>query len=353
MMYLVGFLVPTVFVPGWTGAGLPTAWPFLSIVLPFFLLRPIPMSEAHWWGLAFLVYAFISLLWTPILVQGVEYVWHLCILGAAFALGSVTSCPRRLYIGLGLGITVSSLLAIPQWLGWDGIYLFAGGIPAGLFINANALGEAAAVVILLLLTERIWWLIPGVLPGIILTQARGAALALALALGAWAWGRSRLVAIAVVIALAAAGTYASLRKESNYSFGQRLAIWTDTFSGLTTFGHGAGSFIPLYPHYADRQDTLRERPENAHNEFLETLFHFGIGACFLWFLCIQTLSRGGPETYAFFAFLVVASIGFALATPVTAFMGAFVAGRLNRSRDDVGVFSLGGRSVLYQRMGRA
>lgn len=350
-MILLGFILPVAFIPGVTGAGIPTGWVLLSAVLPLTLLRPVPISPGHWWGVAFLAYATASLAWAYSLENGIEYLWHLVILAMAFCLGSITRDPRSLYIGLGLGITVSSALAVAQAFGYKGIYLFS-GTPAGLFINSNALGESAALILVLLVAERIWWLVPGVLPAIALTQARGAVLALSVALGAWVWTRSRLGAVAVVLTLLATGSYFTLLKQTNHGVAQRLEIWADTFSGLRPFGAGAGSFAQTYPAIATRQDTLAERPDNAHNEFLETLYQFGIGACFLWFLCIQSLgSPREPERLAFLAFLVVAFFGFALAVPTVAFVGAFVAGRLNTPRPVDGLECSDSRLALSNRVG--
>src|SRR5216684_3951905 len=158
-MIWLGLALPLAFVPGYTGATIPTGWAMLSIILPWFLWRKTEVGCSHWLGLAFGVYATSSLAWAPRTDDAVFELWQLGVVGCAFYLGSVLCDLRRLFIGLALGLSVSSIVAICQYLGLTVVpdhpteLILRGDSlkPSGLFYNSVVLGEAVALALVGLL----------------------------------------------------------------------------------------------------------------------------------------------------------------------------------------------------------
>ena len=144
--------------------------------------EPIPFTRAHLLGCAFIGWAALSVLWSPQPLYSLNGLWQVVILPAiCFCLGSQQRSLRPLFIGAGIGLAVSSAISIGQlagWIDWPSI-----NIPSGLFLNKNFMAEAAALVLIWLIAERVWWLAILVAPCVVLAGARGALLALAIGLG--------------------------------------------------------------------------------------------------------------------------------------------------------------------------
>jgi hypothetical protein len=332
-MFLLGLALPLVFIPAVTGYAILSGWVLLSLTLGWFLLKPIQLTAAHWLGLAFLGYATLSMAWTPIWAQGIWALWLLYLLAFAFCLTPT----RGLWLGLALGVGVSTLLACAQLLGWSGI--FQAVPPAGLFVNRDLLGETAALVSVALIANGLYWPLALTLPAIPISNSRTALAALGIALAFILWRRSKLLALGLVLALALAVVVA---KPNAKSVNERLAIWTDTATHLTPLGHGAGSFFILYPSFATT-DTFHSRPEYAHNDFLELVFEFGIGAAPLFALLALAATSLDP---LLMAFLVIATLGFPLHCPVEGFVGMVALGSVCRGRRLAWAFGAGRRSAL-------
>lgn len=347
-MAIFGFALATIFVPGWTGAAIPTGWVLLSIALPLMLWNKARWHYEHTLGVAFLAHAGLSTLWTPVPLQGIGSLWLLSILTGAFLFGSIHQQFAPLYRGLAIGVAISTALAIPQlYFDWQGIYQF--WRPAGLFINPGVYGETCALVLVALIASRQYWPTLLVAPGIYLSSSRTAVVACAAAaiVAAWdkvaslgpdrpaLWQNPYVLSSTVVLALLGCiALHSTLHREPNWwtSPAERLAIWRDTADGLTWAGRGAGSFLITYPLVASRTDTMATRPEHAHSDVLELAYEFGLGTLPLAILVALALCAPvAPERYLLVAFLAIAALSFPLRLPVEGFLGAFALGRLCRS----------------------
>lgn len=320
------FMLTVVQVPRLTSSVVLTGWAWLTILLPFMVGR-VQMRLPHWLGVAFVLYAAVSVMRSP---SGGEALWHLGVIAGCFCLGSSLTTLRPVWVGLALGLTVSSLIAAAQSMGWQGIPQVHP--PAGLFVNKLVLGWACGLVLIALMCERLWWLVPGLLPGFVLTEGRGSVLAVGAALICWTLPRSRIMALVFAVSIAG---LAVLVYKTNYrasSIDERMAIWADTAEALTPTGRGLGSFIYYFPVIDTRMDAAAMRAEHAHNDFLEFAFELGVGALPLFVLVLMLALSGGAELeterLVFIAYLVMAVFGFPTFIPVTAFVGCLVAGRL-------------------------
>lgn len=305
----------------------------------------VRMTALHWLGAAWLAYATASLWWSP---SGSESIWHMGVIAGCFAWGSTLrgGDMRPLWIGLALGVTVNSVIVLFQV---NGITVVPQTHPpAGLLVNKMVLGWLAAMVLIALIREQLWWFIPGVLPSFLLTEARAAALAFCVAGVAWLWPRNRkcAVVIALGIVLMAAGVW-----KSNYrisSIDERAAIWADTWDALTPSGRGIGSYLYYFPLIDTRLDTSVGRAEHAHSDYLEFAFELGVGALPLFALAAMVFAvRRETERLVFLAYLVIAIFGFPSFIPATAAVGAVVAGRLARGWGLVRLPRRAGRPRLH------
>jgi len=285
--------------------------------------------------MAFVLWSGITLIWTPNLVLGLNAYWQVILMVGVFALGSSIVTLRPVLIALGIGFGINGALVLMQGLWWNPFkYLQTPGNPevVATFINGNLLAECAALTFIGCTAYRLWWCLPGLLPAIILPWTNGTPRAPLVAITVsglfWLWRRRPLLAVhllgfATIIGASVIGGHGD-------SLGQRFNIWSDTLRGLTPFGHGLGSYYVSYPAYAERQNTLLSRPENAHNDYLEIIYELGIpGAILLAYLIgIAWRSSRQPERYMFIGVLVVSAFGFPLHMPMGQFMAALIAGRL-------------------------
>lgn len=327
-MFWLGLSVPLAYIPNITGRDILTGWIVLSIVLPFFFLQRIKLGVGHYLGLAFLAYATLAILWAPIFPQAIWDLWLLYILSACFLLGA-SHDPRQLYLGCAIGVGVSTLMAIPQALGWNGIFQLSQGLPAGLFVNRDMFGESAALVSVALICTRQYWPLVLTLPPIVFTGCRSAQLACFVVAVVWLWQRTVVHKSIPIIAIALLG-YVAYHHGWDGSEALRVAMWRDTIDGLTLFGHGPGSFFTLYPEFASRTDTMFTRPESAHNDFLELIFEFGLGAIPLFTLLALAAIRSRVEGYILLAFCVIAFFSFPIRIPTEGLLGMVALGVLCR-----------------------
>lgn len=328
-MFWLGLLIPVAYIPNFTGRDILTGWIVLSLALPFFFLQRIKLGIGHYLGLAFLAYATLSLSWTEIKPQGIWDLWlYLCLAGC-FCLGASRD-PRSLYLGCAIGVGVSTLLAIPQAFGWQGIFQLSQGLPAGLFVNRDMFGETAALVSIALICTRQYWPLVLTLPPILFTGCRSAQLAFFVVAIVWLWQRYRQLSIPV-IAISIVGAVA-WHHGWDGSEDLRLAMWRSTISGLTWFGRGPGSFFSLYPKFAVYTDTMFTRPESAHNDFLELVFEFGLGAIPLFALLIWGAIGNRLERYILLAFCIIAFFSFPIRIPAEGLVGMVALGSLCRDR---------------------
>lgn len=148
-MGLLCFIVAVTFWPGMAGAADASRWASLCVLVPiglfFVVIRP---TVIHVIGALLIGYMALSMLWTPVGFDGVAELMQVAVIAGMFLIGHETDDLTPLYRGLGLGLWVSSGIAIAQWLGYEPVVIVAPDNTPGLFINPNTMGEIAAVVIL-------------------------------------------------------------------------------------------------------------------------------------------------------------------------------------------------------------
>lgn len=319
-MFWLGLLTILCSVPGFTWATIPAPWWFLSCVMSLAFFLPGQMRAVHWLGITFLAYAVASAMWSPISYLSGEGLWHwLFIIAPTFWLGSVLSNLRPIFVGMAVGLTVSSAVSIVNHFGYFPVDHYT-GVPSGLFYNAHIHGEIIAFVIVSLLAERALWLIPGLLPGILLSESRAALMLLATgAVFVFVRPVIALIAISVFVPVYFFGLY-----HISPSDAQRFMFWVSGIMGTTWLGHGPNS----YQGFSDGF-TLTLGP--AHNDYIQLAFEFGIGSVMVYAIYAVGLLRTSEPYWPVFAIFALASVfSFPLYTPVTVFIGALVAGHLCR-----------------------
>lgn len=170
---------------------------------------------------------------------------------------------------------------------------------------------------------RVYWLIPGILPALLLSHCRGAFVAVLGCFTLWLWGKSRIAALSLCLI----GVSAVYLMGAPENVTIRLTMWTDVLPRLTVMGHGLGSFYTLFPLYSTGMDTLAIRPEHLHNDWLEYIFETGfIGTAILSVFLYHTRS------IALCGLFAMACFGFPLHMAATAVLGGLIAGHATRNR---------------------
>lgn len=328
-MFWIGAVVSLCYVPGVTGAYIATQWPVLSILLPGVWLwsfmvpdawRAGPTTAFHWAGLLFIAYAAVRLRYSIVVEDGVSGLWMICIMGLSFWLGSTLDRLRDMYAGLAVGAVVSSLVAVFQAAGAIGIP-YVSTAPAGIYANSVAQGTILALVMIALISEQMWTRAILLIPGVMLSNSRGALLALGVGLACLC---IRRVWVLGIVAVAGAVT---LVQPLSTSDDLRVAIWRAAASSLTWLGWGPGSFTSLLLPY--RGGLLP--PEYAHNDALQLAFEYGVAAAIpigvLAFVLTRTREREWPILAAFAA---AGCYSMPLWMPVASFMACVAAGRVVR-----------------------
>lgn len=231
----------------------------------------------------------------------------LLILFEALIIGSYLNTLKYIFIGLALGITVSS-----------GLIVF--GLSGGLFININTLAEIAVIILVGTYIYKLWWFIPGLLPSIFLNGSRGAVLTLTiLAAVQFRWLWLFIIPFGIILVY--------WRPQTIY---ERLNIWRHTIDHWSWFGQGIGSFQP-YSYY-----NLYTRPTNAHNDLLQILFELGvIGVILVIVFVILLLKINKDEKWILVTFLIIGCFDFPLYLPVSSCIAAMVCGFLIRDRNNI------------------
>jgi hypothetical protein len=323
----LSFLITIAYIPGVTGAALATGWAAMSFGLPIVTWRDgatlaspiIPLC-----AIAFFTYAFTSLTWVDNPDTALSTLWQYALMAGAFYAGTQTPDLRRATIGLVLGFGVSSLLCIPQALGLDWIIEYIPCRPSGLMFNPIILGEGCAITILLCLSYRMWWLAGLLIPGLLLSQSRGAFVALAVGLVLTYCRPQRGMFSFAPIWTTCSFSDAVTHGEAN-DF--RLMVWRVLYHFLDFWGHGAGSVEAVIIRFRGNLYA----PGYAHNEFLDLAYQYGVGALpAALILLIPAANAGRDEWPAYVAFAVCCLFSFPLHCPPLAFLGMVVAGNLAR-----------------------
>ena len=331
-MALVAFLVSVAYWPHSPAFAVAPKWAVLAVGLPVALWYVrLRMTAAHWLGLGLIVYAAASLAWTPVLWDGLQGMWELLLVAAAFCIGAERDDLGEVYLGFAMGLIPSAVLAILQHFNISPVLQLIG--PAGLFGNKNFMGETAALVVIGLAASRVrldWCFLPAPVVCVILSGSRAAWLGLLVAAAIWGWQRWRYGTAAAEAMVCVIGLAVIIWQPYLVdTLKAREAIWGDAIHGLTWQGHGIASFYADVTWRAQPQPLLIQRTEHAHNDLLEMAFELGPAA--LLFLAVLALAFGAPgeiERMVLAAFLVEAAFGFPLHMPATAFLGALVAGCL-------------------------
>lgn len=337
----LGFLASVAFWPGIPSFAEAPKWCVLGVGAALLIclvrLRPTP---AHWVLLGILAYAAASILWSVVPIDGVGAWIKLAILAVVFCVAAEQDDLTPAYVGMGLGLGVSAAIAGFQGFGVSPVEQIAP--PAGLYGNKNFLAEAAALVtVALVLTPRRRWLalLPAAAIAVTMgynvvmgqTGCRGAAVAILAAGLVWLWRRMPWVTVGIVIVASAFGIdYVRSDPHRLASLVERFIIWSDTLDGLSWFGHGIGSYYTALPEHGPRLAMLMQaRVVHAHNDALELIFEFGLGAVGFVSLLAMALAAGAErERLVLVAFLAAGLTGFPLYESSTAFLAFLVAGNL-------------------------
>jgi hypothetical protein len=324
MHFLLGLIVSVCYIPGTFGALVPIQWAVLSILLPLGLWSAPPIGLDHKLGLALLGWATLSLGWSPNTFDALYGLWIAFIWAGAFWVGSLTDDSRPLWCGLAFGLAINSGVAIAQALGHSPV-LMANETPSGLLFNSTVLGSACALVLIALISWRLWFWVPFLIPGLLLSQSRGALAVLGFTLLAsrvrWYYTIATLA-----FALAAMSLFAPP------SDLQRLFLWGTTLRGLTLLGHGIGSYTTLLiynPTEFYRHAAGMIHPEFVHNDYLQLWFELGAAAILVYALALRGLLRPcDPDWPVLCAVAILGIFYFPLWCPVLAFIGCAAAGAI-------------------------
>lgn len=322
-MYWLGLAIVLSSLPGYTFASIPAGWAAMSMFLPVTLWREAKLTSLHILFLCFLGWVALSCAWSPDWRDGAFRVWQFTLLYLAFRLGSSLEDPIRFINGLVTGCVVSSGVACFQALGYHPFlelaYATGGDQAPGIFYNHSIAGQTLALAAIAALSYALWWQALALLPGIYLSGSRGGWVVLAVGFVFLFWRSNKALFWAYFILVAA------VLLSTHSAEVERMLIWTGSARLLTPFGHGAGSFTHLYLALGD---TIRH-PVDTHNDLLQLLFEFGIGASYLLIIFGACLSqRHFDEWPTLASFTLLGAVSFPLYTPTAACLAALCAGRL-------------------------
>lgn len=314
-MFVLGLILPICYLAGITGASVSTGWAVLSITLPLALWKPTPIPGFNWAFAAFVGWALFSAFDAPSSLDAVYGLWLCCVWAGSFWLGSVSPDLTQLWRGLAFGLSISSVVAIAQAFGWSPVYVYTG--TPGLLFNPTAQSAAIAVVIIALASHRLWRYIPTLLPGLWLAHSRcGWTLLAIVTLARIHWATVPFALAINAIAFLWAPTESDLL---------RLHIWREVLAPLIITGYGPNSFNSLYFHIAD----LTYHPEFVHNDYLQLVFEFGLGAAIPIGLLAWALTKtDSPNWSPLLAVAILGCFYFPLFIPVLAFLAFALAGNL-------------------------
>ena len=334
---ILSFAIMATFVYGIPSAATLPRW-FIIALCPLVVLSmpPSRWTVPHLIGLLALIWSAISLLWTSNRFDGLGELMQWIFLVAVFGIGMRSPSIRPIYIGAGLGIWLSGIFVLIELFYQDGILKPFILQYTGLFINPNMLAEVSVLVLIGALVHRLWWLVPGILPSVIIPHSRGAVLAGVVAFGYWLWSRSRLMVggLAIIAIIAAFAMWFFGFKSLDDA--QRIGLTLDNLQELTFWGRGIGSYNTSFPYTATHIDVVGQYPEYAHNDFLQLWIELGPGTLLfagMLYLCFQC--AGEAERLVLIAFTTEAMFGYPLHMPATAFMAAIVMGHACRNRRDL------------------
>lgn len=344
-LFLIGFGIITIYIPGIVGASISTGWLFLLLISPILLLY---CNLKLGVGFVFLIYAGITLIWTTNFNIGLFYYLQLISLACVFCIGKEITDLKPVFKGLALGLGVSSVIAIFQYFGYNYVYSLNNSI-AGLFINPNIYSEISVILLISLLTLRLWVWLVFTLPGIILIHSRTALIALGIGLFIWALSFNKRLTISLITLIIIISFIFYWNDFNTDSIQERISIWKDTINGFTFFGNGIGSYELKFPFYSTHINTEIARPRYAHNDILNLIFEFGIGAILALIFVGKMIKNNNPQMVILYVIFIVSLFTYPLHIPATAFIAFLVAGYITRNNDTCSNIGLCRGSNLFKR----
>lgn len=343
-----------------SGATIPR-WAFASIMAAVLLFN----IELSVWVWALCLYMGLMAWIAPVGYESAYLYWHFLIFIVFFCYSQKHDIIEAVTNGVWAGITLNSVVVIAQYCGWDALPQISGSY-GGLFFNHNGGSEVAAIVLVMLAFKGRWLMILPLLP----TLALGSRMpieGIGVALFFIFWSRSRFLSFMVILGVqlivfgqsheaysayhAGGEQWKSVHDPFSETMLTRLAVWWDTWNGLTLWGHGLGSYITEFPRYQAHSPALMIRYENAHNDILQIVFELGIVGAGLVGALLYRMGRVKPDAawYGLVVFMVEGLLDFPLYSPVTGVLAAVLTGQLLSDR--VAVRSLLGalRSGIQDR----
>lgn len=327
-LFAFGLALTTACWPGISGMATTPRWVVVMIGLPLLLFfgERIRWRALYLPGLALVAWLAVTGGLAAHPPAAVEPLIFLVMGAGAFALGTTLGDTKPLVLGAAVGLTISSLVAVAQWLGVSPIE--AKYFPAGLFYSSDRLAACVVLVFADAVALRMWWALPGLAPAFLLAQSRASVVALIVMLTISQGQHSRMLGwVLAVIGLAAISVPIAGGWRTN-GVNERLDLWQDTWNALTFWGHGLGSFTDTFPQYAQRFDIAHARPEHPHNEFLLMAYEGGVlGIALAVAFCIGVWRASAREWRPTLAALgVLAFLGMPFHDPATLALGALLAG---------------------------
>jgi hypothetical protein len=319
-MFWLGLVLCVCYVPGITGATIPTQWGVLAVVGAAAAWRSGSVTQLHWLGIWFIFFTVLSLTWAVNFYDSVWGFFIVLIWAGSFWLGSTLESIGDLWKGLAIGLTVSSVVALAQLSGFHPVSVEK-GYP-GLLYSPLVSGSVSALVIVGLVCHKAWRYVPGVLTLLVLSHNRGGWLVMAVGLAGRYLGWRAMTAIVFT----AAGIMYFHPSPSDI---QRMQIWDAAYSNLRWFGLGPGSFTDLWMMVKELGQDVMERPEFAHNDYIQFVFEAGAGSILVFALMAAILARSEAKEWPVFAgFSALALFYFPLHSPLSAFIGCIAAGHI-------------------------
>lgn len=324
------FAVAAAYWPGMPDAGMQPRWMLITLApLMLWKTKATSLTLGHLFGVAAISWAALSLLWTSNIYDGAGLLMQMILLACVFVLGTRIEL-RPCIIGFGWGIALSGIVAGIQL--WRPIAPSIGSGSAGLFVNSDLLGQAAALAIIGSIIYRHYWPLPLLACAMFLAQSRTGYIAFGISVLFWArrqkWSGSR-IAVLGGVALAAL-TIVWITKHPTDSI--RLDTLRDTVNGLTWFGHGLGSYQTTFAEQAIYRDTLMHNPVWTHCDPLQLLYELGPGALFIFALFGLALLAQSSAAILLGGIVVESLFSFPFYAPTTAFLAALCLGHLWRDR---------------------
>ncbi len=309
------------YVPGYTGASIPTQWAVLSIFLPLSVWRVSSYNLGHTLLFILVLYAGLTGLWALNFYSWVFGTWVAVLWLLAYHWGTLLEDTRPLWRGIAVGLGLNTLVALAQSEGYAPVEVSVLQ-NAGLFFNSSLFGVILGLTLVALICHKLWWYTPPLAFGLILSGSRGGILICA-------YGATcRYLGALPTTILLALGACAFFLLPLDLSDIDRLRTWGVVLPTLNIPGHGAGSFIDLY--YVHNTKVILLNPGFAHNDILQLIYEYGLFAALPITVFALALANPSAERPILLAFSVLALFYFPLFAPLTAFLGFVLAGHALR-----------------------